>query len=193
MMENLIERNLTMMKAAADEEGFLYGVKEDTLHLFLSSGAEAFTSKEGVFPAYISMRIKAQEDGLEMCGLVPFRFVGTDEGFEDRLLEVIAKENYGNIRGGLFYDPQTGKVGFKLFVPVSKSGAGVTGHGLMASLELCRSMLSRGCAQILRHAKPQPEAVKADGSNEFLQELEALLKSGRLHDGSEGEEKKRLS
>lgn len=147
--------------------------KEDKSYYFygndivLYHSCKADSCKRKLKPYYVKTTISAQEDGLLISAHVPVQV----NGDEKLILEAIAHENYGKIRGGLVYDHRLEKLAYHIFIMIGKQDKEYLSEETKRCLMIATHEVADGYCSVIRSLDQRREDEIDEFDEDILRDI----------------------
>lgn len=178
------KRQNWMLKQAIDmlrKEDKSYYLYSNAIVLYHSCKADS--CKRNLKPYYVKTTISAQEDGLLISTHVPVRV----NGDEKQILEAIAHENYGKIRGGLVYDQQLEKLTYQIFIMIGKQDKDCLSEETKRCLLIATHEVADGYSSVIRALGQQRDDELDEFDEDILRDIARDLRESMKRMQEEGE------
>lgn len=176
-MTDMMIHNMQLVRTALDKKDIRYFTSPHQLIAYMPCRANPKHRK--IRPASLRVSITASDEGLLYEADLPIALPSGNEEDIRTILRLIAKENYGTIRGSLVYIPESGRLQYRTFYYLGTDAACFDETEAVVCLKMSASSLSEGYELIVNRMdasseKNDPKDTDEEDAEE-LKRLEALF------------------
>lgn len=173
-MTDMTARNMQLLQAALDKDDLRYYTSSQ--HLIAYAPCKSKLQHRGLRPTSIKVRITPHDNGILYESSLPVALESSGEDDKREILRLVAKQNYGTIRGSLVYLSDSDQLQYRIFCPISEDAAGFNDNEATSCLKLAAESLSVGYEAIINALDDVLETKDMESTPESInEELEALF------------------
>ena len=173
-MTDLTHRNMQLVCDALEADELHYF--SAPTYLFLYMPCRTDLKHREIRPTKLMVTITPDDTGVLFEARLPISLPSPDETTHFKILRVIAKENFGTLRGCLTYSSETARLQYHLYCAIGEDAAGFNGEEAAVCAKIAAGGLSEGYESIINALDSEDDDDGGNDSNESINaKLEALF------------------
>ncbi len=174
-MTDMALRNMQMVCTALDKEEIQYFSAPQQLIAY--TPCKVHLKNRTLRPTELRVMITPDDAGILIEATLPVTLQTSSEEEHHLILRKIAMENYGNLRGGLTYKPESERLQYRIFYSLGEDAACFDAEEVATCVRLSGTALSDGYEAIINALDEagSEDADSDDAPENINAELEALF------------------